>query len=124
MNDNDNYDKTITACTSVDVLSAAGRRRCLDGASSVRRPTDIIKSVVHSRPNVVSGDSSVRRATAGRVDAELSRRSHLRPDGPTPAARRPLHRTWNQRLRLSVFQHLSTSRSAQGEVVLSYTQGC
>jgi len=99
------------------MLSVVDRRRLLDGALSVWRDrTDIIKSVVRSRCDVASQEfvsdastTSLHGATSGVADTELSRRSHLRPDGPTSASRSPVHRTWNQRVRLSVFQHLSTS---------------
>jgi len=114
-NDVNENDKTIMAFFAGSVvLSDVDRRLLLDGASSFWRDMDI-KSVVRSRRDVTiqkfdtRGPASIRRATAGPADTELSCRSNLRPHGPTAAARCRVHRTWNQRLRMPVFQHLSTS---------------
>jgi len=111
-------EKTM-AFTSFTMLPVAGHHLLVADALSVWRRTDNIKSMAQSRHGSASrhfvAAPYVLGATSGVVNSELSCRSHLRPDGSTSASRCSVHRTWNQRLRLSVFQYLSTSWPTQGQ---------
>ena len=117
--DGNNKEETTMAFTSFVMLPADVRHLLMAGALSVHHPTPGIKSVVQTRYGNAGQDvvaaPSVPGTTSGAADTELSCRSHLRPRGSTSATRCPVHRTWNQRLRLPVFQHMSTSWPTQGE---------
>jgi len=110
---NGNEPQKTMAFTSSVMLYAADHSLLVADILPVWHNMHNAKSVIQS-PHGSSGQDfaaapAVPRATSSDADTELSCRSYLRPDGPTAASRCPLHRTWNQRLCLPVFQHLSTS---------------
>lgn len=128
MDGNDKLEK-ISSLANFVMLHAADHHMLLAGAVLVWcNYADIVKSRAqgrhHGTGQVIVAVTHVQGAPSGAADTELSCNAHLRPDGSTWATRCPVHRTWNQRLLVSVLQHLSASWPTQGQFYCLVSVAC